>query len=51
VGASVFHTAIRVDFRVLPAALLLALLVTLVSSLPPVRYALALDPATALRGE
>jgi len=52
VGASVFHTAIRIDFaRVLPEALLLAILVTLVSSLPPVRYALALDPARALRGE
>lgn len=52
VGASVFHTAIRIDFaRVLPEALLLAILVTLVSSLPPVRYALALDPAPVLRGE
>jgi len=52
VGASVFHTAIRIDFaRVLPEALLLAILVTVVSSLPPVRYALALDPARALRGE
>ena len=52
VGASVFHTAIRIDFaRVLPEALVLAILVTLVSSLPPVRYALALDPARALRGE
>jgi putative ABC transport system permease protein len=52
VGASVFHTAIRIDFaRVLPEALALAILVTLVSSLPPVRYALALDPARALRGE
>jgi putative ABC transport system permease protein len=52
VGGSVFHTAIRIDFaRVLPEALLLAILVTLVSSLPPVRYALALDPAPVLRGE
>ena len=51
VGASVFHTAIRLDFRVLPAALALALAVTVVSSLPPVRYALALDPARALRGD
>jgi putative ABC transport system permease protein len=52
VGASVFRTAIRIDFaRVLPESLLLAILVTLVSSLPPVRYALALDPAPALRGE
>jgi putative ABC transport system permease protein len=52
VGASVFRTAIRIDFaRVLPESLLLAILVTLVSSLPPVRYALALDPAPVLRGE
>ena len=52
VGASVFHTAIRIDFaRVLPEALILAILVTLVSSLPPVRYALSLDPAPVLRGE
>lgn len=51
VGASVFHTAIRLDARVLPAAVALALAVTVISSLPPVRYALALDPARALRGD
>ena len=51
VGASVFHTAIRIDARVLPGAVALALVVTIVSSLPPVRYALALDPARALRGD
>lgn len=51
VGRSVFGSSIRVDFGMVPGLLTLALLVTVVAGLPPVRYALAVEPARALRGE
>jgi putative ABC transport system permease protein len=51
VGQTVFRSAIRVDPGVLPAMVGLALTVTLVASLLPVQYALAIEPARSLRGE
>jgi putative ABC transport system permease protein len=51
VGRSVFHSAIRIDLLVLPGMVLLAVAVTLLSSLPPVRLALGVEPARVLRGD
>jgi putative ABC transport system permease protein len=51
IGREVFHTAIAVRWEVPPIVLGLALLVAAVSSLGPIRMALAVEPARVLKGE
>lgn len=51
IGGSIFGSAIRLDVAILPPVVLLATLATLVASWLPVQRALAVQPATVLRGE
>ena len=51
IGREVFHTAIAVHWAVPPIVIGLALAVALLSSVGPARMALAVEPATALKGE
>jgi putative ABC transport system permease protein len=51
IGREVFHSAIRVRWDVPPLVLLLALGVAGLSGLGPIRLALAIQPATALKGD
>ena len=51
IGRSVFHSAIALHWNVPPAILGLALLVAGLAGLGPIRLALAVQPAVALKGE
>ena len=51
IGKTVFHSAIAVHWSVPPQVLGLALLVAGVAGLGPIRLALAVQPAVALKGE
>jgi len=51
IGREVFHASLRLRWDVPPIVLALALLVAAVSSLGPVRLALRVQPAAALKGE
>ncbi len=51
IGLGVFHSAIRVAPGVPPLMLLLGIVTALVAALVPLRHALTIEPARALRGE
>jgi putative ABC transport system permease protein len=51
IGRTVFHSAIAVHWNVPPIVLGLALLVSGVAGLGPIRLALAVEPAPTLKGE
>jgi putative ABC transport system permease protein len=51
IGRSVFHSAIAVHWNVPPLVLGLALLVSGLAGLGPIRLALSVQPAVALKGE
>ena len=51
IGREVFHAAIRIRWDVPLIVLALSLGVALASSVVPVRMALAVEPAVALKGE
>jgi putative ABC transport system permease protein len=51
IGRQVFHSAIAVHWQVPPVVLALALLVAGLAGLGPIRLALAVEPAVALKGD
>lgn len=51
IGFSVFNTAISPRFSIIPIIFLIAISVTLLASILPVRKAIQVEPASVLRGE
>ena len=51
IGKSVFHSVIAVNWSVPPRVLGLALLIAVIAGLGPIRLALSVQPAVALKGE
>jgi len=51
IGREVFHSSIAIHWEILPVVLLLSIGVALLAGIGPIRLALRVDPAPALRGE
>ncbi len=51
IGRQVFHSAIAVHWEVFPPVVLLSVVVAVIAGAGPIRLALRVDPAPALRGE